>query len=293
MRGRPANVRRLVRSVWRALVVGAVETFIALVVAFLNPFHIDEWASDRSRGIWQRIMADGYECRQSHTNWANGRPCPLGRPDWPRLKPSSALQGEPTPSAGVHMVVDQHGPNPPPITVFYLDEQSLDNRSHLNDGGLAPSPRQIGPASHTLSLSEQEDLLQDVADARMFNHPTPKPVAIFVDLIFDDAGSNDASAARTEPWLQPINGSGRQATQDRDRSEGENLFSRHDRQARPIWLLCSAAWPQSPITANGPEEPALATPLTKLACISANGGTPYPVRCCGLTARLQNTKPAV
>jgi hypothetical protein len=112
MRSRKVYPRRITAAVARAASAAALETTLAILFALMNPFHIDEWAVGRDHQIWQRILADDYECLGSNSR-PGVTPCPFG-------KPRNTL--------------------PPPIRVVYLDENSLDNRSHLADPASAKNP---------------------------------------------------------------------------------------------------------------------------------------------------------
>lgn len=159
--------RVLAGALRRAAVAALLEVGVIALIALINPFHVDQWEQQRSRAVWQRIMADNY----GTGHWETPKPTVHGAD---RRGPPQSLEGI------------------PPISVVYLDEASLKQTS---------SERAL---PESLSVSEQRYLLQDVTGRGTIgpgsaNQTPAKPVAVFVDIDFAGAAPGLAKAQDAIP----------------------------------------------------------------------------------------------
>ena len=147
------------RSVLRIIAAAMLETAVVILLAWLNPFQIDQWAYDRNLAVWQRIMADDYDCQSAKA-------------------PGNAVGEHPSCGRGRRHV------GPPPISIVYMDE--------VSEGGLRSPPSDQPGATHPnspaklLSLQDQSEALQDLAQNKV-GKDSLRPRAIFIDFLFDDA----------------------------------------------------------------------------------------------------------
>lgn len=158
MAPRRTGVPRPLTIVGRVLAAALLETAVLIFVAWLNPFHIDEWAFERNQVVWQRIMGDEYGCQgdrpHSKSEKLASKGCEFG-----------------------HLV------DPPPVSIVYLD----DTRQLTRKEGRTPTAPTTLPAKQ-LSLADQSDALQDLAQSpRTADGVLPNPRAVFVDFLFNDA----------------------------------------------------------------------------------------------------------
>ncbi|WP_394761271.1 hypothetical protein [Phenylobacterium sp.] len=220
----------------RIIAAAMLETAGVMLLAWLNPFQIDQWAYDRNLAVWQRIMADDYDCQSAKA-------------------PGNAVGQHPSCGFGRRRV------GPPPISILYMDEVS-------ERGQPPPSlDHRDAPASTSraklLSLDDQADALQDIAQGQVRSGVKPRPQAVFIDFLFDDADPELLDPEKAVPPLDEVDTtlSGCAKARAVDHRDAFKCYV-----ARVAAVTNFKAW--------GDKKLCYASELAKLDCIIQYGGTP-------------------